>query len=322
MEQVLVWTIVAAAAIWLTRGLVFRRRVENRPGECSHNCSSCAFAEKEHGCHTGSDGAGEDGGRTGGHRLPVLGAIGAVGLAMAVPTPARAADTTETFDAGAADVELYLGLDGLGNRRVDREVLGEVLVGYGLADRFSVYLASSLAANESLEAGHPDVSFGFLATPVDTERFDLDLTLELGAGADGFDVQQVVPGLEANLDLDSALGPWGLFLRAGLPLVREPHVRADGSTAHRTGHSLELNPGIHLAVAEGHQLLAEYALALVPGEDDEPATWENGGAALGYNVVLSETLELITQASLAPGDDKWVAGLMFGFIATLPGAGR
>ena len=42
---------------------------------------------------------------------------------------------------------------------------------------------------------------------------------------------------------------------------------------------------------------------------------------MGYNVGVSDTLELVTQATVAPVDDRWATGLMFGFIATLPGAG-
>jgi hypothetical protein len=314
VENVIVWTIVAAAALFTLVKLLPRRRREPKAGECSGNCSSCAFAEPG-ACH---DGTAEkkkpaDGG---GHHLTVVGAL-VLALAAAVPGGARAADTTETFDPGAADVELYLGMDGLGVHALDRAVLGDMLLGYGVAERFSVYLATTLEANGYLAESAPELRLGAFGTPVDTETFDLDLLLEV-AGADGR--MRVAPGLELNLDLDTVAAPVGLYLRAALPLDGEEHDHGDGTTSFRTGHSFELNPGLRWTVAEGHEVLAEYALALIPGRDGESDAWENGGAALGYNVVLSDTIELVSQASLAPFDDRWAAGLLVGFIATLPGA--
>ncbi len=45
-----------------------------------------------------------------------------------------------------------------------------------------------------------------------------------------------------------------------------------------------------------------------------------GGLALGYNVTLSESIELINQLYLdiPQRDDPVAVGLMIGFIATLP----
>jgi hypothetical protein len=52
---------------------------------------------------------------------------------------------------------------------------------------------------------------------------------------------------------------------------------------------------------------------------EAPQRWESCGLALGYNHVLSERLELVTQVSLSPGDDGLVAlGLLVGFVATVP----
>jgi hypothetical protein len=52
-----------------------------------------------------------------------------------------------------------------------------------------------------------------------------------------------------------------------------------------------------------------------------PDAWENGGAALGYNVKLSDAFELITQATVAPAGSRWAPGFLAGFIATIPPAG-
>lgn len=316
MENIIVWTVVSAAAVWMVVRLVGGRPPgKAKREECGGNCSTCAFQAGD----TGRAASGERGAIDSTRRLDVLPAL-PLALAAIWPADALAADTVETFDPGAANVELYFGFDGLGTSRADGSVIGDVVVGYGVADRLSAYLATSLQANGYLTNGQPRLCFGVIGTPVDTERFDLDLLLDVGAGGDGLSRLSVAPGVEANLDLDSPAGPWGLYLRASVPFDGEGHVKSDGSIGYHTGHRFELNPGIHWAPREGHQLLAEYALAWIPGRNDEPGFWENGGAALGYNVAVSETLELITQASVAPVGDRRAAGVMLGFIATIPGA--
>lgn len=316
METILVWVIVSAAALFAVARLFFRRGPAREEGSCSGNCSSCAFAEGSTGCAT----ARKDDGAARPHRLDVIPALAAV-VAAALPAGARAADTVETFDAGAWDVELYAGADGLGTPAGDRAVFGEAVVGHGLARGLSAYVASALQADGDLGGRQPDLRLGLFGTPVDLDRFDLDLMLEVGGGGDDFASLWVVPGVELNLDLEAPIGSWGPYLRVSVPVNGERHRNADGSTTFRTDHAFDLNPGLQWTPREGHQLLAEYVVALNPGEGDAPAAWDAGGVALGYNVVVSEAVELITQASLAPGaGDRWVPGVMLGLIATLPGA--
>ena len=49
----------------------------------------------------------------------------------------RAADTTEAWEAGASDVEFYLGADGIGLEPVDRSLYSTLVVGFGAIDRLS-----------------------------------------------------------------------------------------------------------------------------------------------------------------------------------------
>jgi hypothetical protein len=243
METVIVVVIVVLAALWSARRLFVRRDARrDEPGSCSGACSSCAFAAR--GCGSRKD-------EPGSHRLSVLGALA---LAAALPDAARAADTIETWDPGAWDAEAYVGFDGLGAGAADRAAVGDVVLGYGLATRLSAYVAGTLETDGALRGGEPELRAGVFGTPLDLAWFDLDLLLEVGASGAGMKRLELAPGIEANLDLDSPVGPWGIYLRAAAPLGREEHVHPDGSTTYRTGHSFDFNPGIYWTVREGHQL--------------------------------------------------------------------
>jgi hypothetical protein len=120
--------------------------------------------------------------------------------------------------AGAADVDFYLGTDGLGGDASSQTLYGDLMVGYGAADRLSVFLGTRLEANGSLGDASPGLRMGVFGTVVETGVFDLDLALEVGAGGRGLSEIHVAPGLELNLDLRSPLGPVGLYLRAQVPV--------------------------------------------------------------------------------------------------------
>ncbi len=232
---------------------------------------------------------------------------------LAFATPAWGADTTETWAPGAADVDFYLGTDGLGGDASSQTLYGDLMVGYGAADRLSVFLGTRLEANGSLGDASPGLRMGVFGTVVETGVFDLDLALEVGAGGRGLSEIHVAPGLELNLDLRSPLGPVGLYLRAQVPVQG-----TDGAPEFQ----LDLTPGLYWTVRDGHQLLLEYRGALVPARGEDPWSWESGAAALGYNVSLSGSLELITEVSAGPRAGGGVGvGAMLGFIATIPGAG-
>jgi hypothetical protein len=204
-----------------------------------------------------------------------------------------------------------------------RVVFGDMMLGYGLVDRFSAYLGATLEGTDAFSDSVTTHYIGVFGTPVDSDHVDLDLFLDFSAG--GTDqVFQIRPALELNLDEDPEMQSFGFYLRAPFPIygrkVSSP-LHPKGDEVETTFH-LETTAGAYLTVAEGHQLLLEYDMGFHP----KPATGERqvdvGGIALGYNVGLTDEIELIHQVYTdVPQDDEPVSwNVMAGFIATLPSA--
>ena len=248
-------------------------------------------------------------------------------LACMFPVQAAyAADTTETFDVGATDFEFCLGFDGLGLDKYEKTVSGEALLGYGFMDGFSGYLAASGESNEYFGDGG-GLSFGVFGTPLDTEHIDLDLFLDAGVGSDEFGV---TPALELNFDRAPDLELWGVYLRVEEGLAgRDESVDDDPTTAADESETkfvlapaTGLTFGTYWTVAPEHQLLLEYDMSLANNPGDDEDTLEIGGVALGYNVVLSESIELINQVyfDLPQSEEDFAFGFGFGIIVTMPSA--
>lgn len=241
-------------------------------------------------------------------------------VALALAPAARAADTIETWDPGAADVEVYLGYDGVGAPAGDRQVFGDVVLGYGIVPGLSAYLAASLHADGVFAGGQADLALGAFGTPLDTDHVDLDLILDVSAGGAGFSEFRLTPTLELNLDAEPDLASWGGYVRLGLPLFGQS--RAAGTEVgheHEAVFSVEVNPGVYVSAADDHQIFLEVDAALHPFAVAGERQVELGGLALGWNVALADEIELISQVYLdLPQDDEPVAfGAVVGFIATL-----
>jgi len=241
---------------------------------------------------------------------------------------ARAADTTETYDVGATDFELYLGFDGVGRGEYEKTISGETVVGFGFIDRFSGYLTVAGESNEHFGQGSGAVSFGVFGTPVDTDHIDLDLFLDVGFGPDEFGI---TPALEINFDLAPDLAVWGVYLR-----VDEVFTGRDEST-HDDPATLDVNEskprfafapqtgltaGTYWTMVPGHQLLLEYGMGILHHPAEGERTLDIGGVALGYNVKVVDAIELISQVALdiPQGDEPFSVGFMIGLIVTMPSA--
>ncbi len=241
-------------------------------------------------------------------------------LPFALAGVAHAADTVETWDVGATDVDLYLGADGIGPDADGRSVYGDIMLGYGLVDRLSAYVGATLSANDHFADGNADVYLGVFGTPIETDHFDLDLFLDVAAGGDGFDDFALTPSTEINFDLDPDQGNWGLYVRAGVPIYGEPDETDPAE--HVRAFDVEINPGTYFTLGRGHQLLLEFDLSFHPRQEEH--TTHVGGVAVGYNIVLAEPIELINQVyvDIPQGDEQPAVGLFTGLIVTLPSAKR
>ncbi len=233
--------------------------------------------------------------------------------------PAKAADTTETWDAGAANIDFYLGFDGIG-RGEEGAIAGDIMIGYGLVDRLSAYLGLSLEAANRLSKNSGDLRLGIFGTPLESDHFDMDLFLEIGAAGPAFDKFRMAPAVELNLDLDPDRSSAGLYLRTAVSL----HARSESEFPEDDDNTLAFDIegvlGAYLTVAAGHQLLVEFDTIFHRHPLESGRSAEIGGIALGYNVVLNPAIEIISQLYIGiPGNnERFSAGVMIGLIATLP----
>jgi len=237
--------------------------------------------------------------------LLILTAVTAFGPA------ALAADTIETFDAGASDVELYSAVDGVGRGQQDQALGGEMVMGWGLARNLSAYLATSLEADGTLTGAETGLNLGVFGTPVDTDHLDVDLLLDLRVGGDGLREAMVVPAVEVNLDRQPDLAAHGVFARAAAEI-------AGSQDRERPGRHVDLGltVGGYWSLHPRHQLLVEYDATVHDDPDPGTPAVEAGGVALGFNSLLSPALELITEVKLDVPEAT--LGVMAGLIATLP----
>ena len=324
VEVLVVGTIVCAAAAVLVGRLVrFVRGA--RPTSDGSGCPTCPGCS---GTVESADGASCDPVDCPVERVADTLRKGSVGPSLIVPlllglsvlaADARAVDTMEPFDAGMADAELYFGFDGIGLPEHQKTLLADMLVGYGVIHRLSLFAGATLQSDESVSTGETALQLGILGTPLDTDHVDIDLVLALSIGGPGFDEVRGSPFAELNLDSQPDMSGWGLYLRAGVPVYGRKRGGGGGTSGRaETAVDAELTFGAYLSIAEIHQLLFEYVLAFHPSPAEGDTGTELGAAALGYNVTLSDAFELINQLHLdVPQEGEAVAfGMVIGLIAT------
>lgn len=245
-----------------------------------------------------------------------LAVLAAVTVVLRAAPAARAADTIETWDVGAADVEFYLSADDLGGKPPERAALGELVLGIGIAPRLSAYFAADAHADPALGDASVGLAAGVFGTAVDTAHVDVDVLLELSAAGDGYRDLELAPGLELNLDAAPDRVEWGVYVRVSAPIQAQP--LRDGPFGLG---AIALVGGAYAMVAEGHQLLLEVAVDVPAFSSSGTRDAVLGGLGVGYNVVLSDTLELVSELTVTPPFERseLTVGASIGFIVTLPG---
>jgi len=236
---------------------------------------------------------------------------------LTVSVSAWAVDTVEPFALGASDFELYAGSEGLGQGLSAVTFTEDAVLGYGLTERLSATLSGSVVSDRRHRVVEQAVSAGLYGTAVDSGLLDLDLFLAWGMVDDTSPRTELVTGLELNLELSEA----GLFLTAFETFGGREQEAVTGSPpdTERT-FTTELGLGAFLDVAEGHQLLALFESSLEHVPEPGSSVTEGVGFALGYNVMVSDSLELINEVGVlvSSGDASSSFGLSSGFLATLP----
>lgn len=147
------------------------------------------------------------------------------------------------------------------------------------------------------------------------EQFDrglTDLDLYFGFGGAG-------PGVEdratyGEIMIGAGLVD-GLSAFAGVPI----HSRKVGAGSDEVALHVETTLGAYLTLGGRHQLLLEYDMSLTPNPLEDQHAAEVGGLALGYNLSLTDSAELISQVYLdLPQEEEPLAvNVMLGVIFTL-----
>jgi len=240
----------------------------------------------------------------------ILAAMFAVGGAIA-------ADTVETWDVGATDVDFYTGAENLGLTPEEGLVFGDIMLGYGLVDRLSAYAGMTFQTDRNLGQSDPMLYLGLFGTPFQSDHVDLDLFLDFtSSGGEA----SITPSLELNWDHDPDMATFGLYVRTGIVFEQADPDPASPDVTPGIGQSVEVNPGVYWSVTERSQLLVEYSTGYFPNPAAEQDRWDLSHLHLGYNRTLVDALELITEVNFTVDkvDGKTPWGAFAGIIVTMP----
>lgn len=231
---------------------------------------------------------------------------------------ARAADTLETWDAGVGNFEMYTGFDGLGSASPEQSLGSSMVLGWGVAHRFSAYVGTALATDGNFDQTETELDLGAFGTLHDSDHLDLDVGLDMVAFGPGLTRMALVPAFELNLDRSADLAAFGGYLRGAARIAG----RDVGGREFRRHVDLSLTFGSYLTLGPRRQLVLEYDLTVHDRPEAGVPRTEHGALALGGNFLLQGDLELITEArlDLPQGEESGGLGLLVGVIAALPGA--
>ncbi|MCB9554971.1 MAG: hypothetical protein H6707_02630 [Deltaproteobacteria bacterium] len=294
MDTLIVSVIAAIALLLLVRARLYRnRRRPKRPaGGCGSSCPGCCLLEKKDLSSS---------------------SLLVVGMSMLlIASTARAADTTDVWAQGQFDIDLYMGVSGLGQAAQARTVNGELMLGYGIHHRLSSYLRVGLEGSDSLSVGTASIGFGLMVAAYASEHFDIDLFFEICAE----EHLRIQPSLEINVDSDDDLSGYGSYLRTGVAINGHRRSEALGQARSDVDYHINSEVGVYYTLARRHQLLVEFSWDVHPQAQAQKG--EIGGVSLGYNVALGRAIELISEIAIdIPGkNEQTAASLMLGLIST------
>jgi hypothetical protein len=232
---------------------------------------------------------------------------------------ARAADTLEPFDRGAFDLEYYFAYQGAGRAQIARSLGAELVLGYGITDRLSIYSGAGIGGDEQLSSGTGLAYFGAYGQLVDTDHLDLDLGLEFSAEGRSMSALVGTPiYLELNVDHAPDMSTFGAYSRLGVGLGGDVEVEGGDLVV-----DLQLEVGAYLTLAGRHQILLELVSQFPMYNADAELDPFVDTLALGYNVVISDKAEIISEVAMLMPDDEHPLGVafLFGMIWTLPATG-
>ena len=227
---------------------------------------------------------------------------------LGIGSNALAIDTQEPVDKGAVQIDPVFALSNL--HKDWKPMVGAGLdVAYGVLDGFTIDGGLAVKSLYGIHGAAFGINIGAMYTPLDTDHVDLDLRADFGYNTlMGF---TLTPSIEFNIDVKPDLETAGFYFRLGLPLYGRPFFEApswedldemadDDDWEQGTDLGLAFAFGFYFTIAERHQILLEggfeYNHLIEQNDDDEDDPFiENGYIAIGYNVKVNDSFELITE---------------------------
>ncbi len=237
---------------------------------------------------------------------------------------AWAADTLETWNVGAMDVEFYLSYNSL-IKVPTRDTLGaNMLLGYGFSKKISGYIQTTMQGNTLLGGASSLQNMGLYVTALERKHVDIDLLMDLSVTDHNLAVKFLT---EINLDLGT-IPFWGFYLRSALKAYGSKSV----STVNKAGKGrkrvetqellfiVESVLGAYYTLKKDHQILLEVDFVYRPKPKPNQHQFDLGGWALGWNYKFHKTVEWINELHFEiPKYDKgWEIRFTTGFIASFP----
>jgi hypothetical protein len=213
---------------------------------------------------------------------------------------ANALDTTEPFEIGFSNNEMYFITGGLGSTGEKTFIGYEYVTGIGITDRFSTLCAVSATANENLAPLTHAVSTGVFYSAITTSRVDIDFSARFSTAG------EYTLGTEINYDL--AKTGFQLMVEQAFANATDDHTSIAATTI--------LTPLIYRSLLEDIQLLAAFDIETPTDERDIDIS----STHFGCNAIVTDVVELITQLSLVmPTHAERVrTSISIGFVATIP----
>ncbi len=224
-------------------------------------------------------------------------AVALLGLLLAISSTGYALDTTEAFDPGFSDIEVYFGYHGLDNPSESSVVSGETLIGIGVTGNISTYVSYAVESNGYLANTEECITMGLFWTAIENETVKLDLFGSTGTGG------SVAFGIESNIDFET----WGFQLQ-----VEE--AIANKNASEREQFTM-LQPLLYYRISSGVELLTAVDLEYA-GDENGEKEFDYSSVSFGINFPVNESVEAISQFDLVNGDnDESEIGISFGFVA-------
>jgi len=229
-----------------------------------------------------------------------------LGIMMFFPVKGHALDTTEPFEIGFSDFEMSVGFGGIGLYKGNHSLEWEGTIGVGLIEKVSASFSYAMESNEYLDRSVDELGLELFFTALDSRNFDIDVYGGFGTGG-CFGL-----GTELNLELNDF----------GLQLIVDEGIENQDGAADKLLFTTGIEPMAYYSINEEMQVLTALDFSISFNRPASERALDIGAVSLGFNIVLSDAIELLTEIGLdIPREsEKLSAGMAVRFIATLPGS--